>query len=436
MPKPIICLSEQLRQFAEYFRPCFSRRQWRYFVIVLLGFIECEERKTLTGLLRVIGESVSLSGLSRFLNQWRWSTTALAHLWWRYFCERMIEPVRAEHARLKAAQPRRVGRPKETVVTGYLIFDDSVHTKPKGRAMGGLGRHYSNTEKKVVNGHCLFSGLYVLLERRCPLEPRMYCQKRVCEAEGIPFQSKIDMAVEEIARFEPVAGTHTHILVDSWYHCRRVRRAATARGWDFSGALKSNRVMRLGQEDGSRQWPKLSAYAATLTHADWVEVTWPSANGGQKLYAHLVPTWVRKLGPTLVLITCHDLEAPLKSVRYWGSTVMSLTAQALVDILAVRWEVETYFEYAKDLLGSDHYQVMTRQAILRFWTLTACLFCFLDEQRAATQGGTLTCGDVRRQLQQEHQRNLLQWLADALHEGHSVDQICSRLAIEPVKVQG
>lgn len=436
MPKPIICLSEQLRQFAEYFRPCFSRRQWRYFVIVLLGFIECEERKTLTGLLRVIGESVSLSGLSRFLNQWRWSTTALAHLWWRYFCERMIEPVRAEHARLKAAQPRRVGRPKETVVTGYLIFDDSVHTKPKGRAMGGLGRHYSNTEKKVVNGHCLFSGLYVLLERRCPLEPRMYCQKRVCEAEGIPFQSKIDMAVEEIARFEPVAGTHTHILVDSWYHCRRVRRAATARGWDFSGALKSNRVMRLSQEAGSRQWPKLSAYAATLTHADWVEVTWPSANGGQKLYAHLVPTWVRKLGPTLVLITCHDLEAPLKSVRYWGSTVMSLTAQALVDILAVRWEVETYFEYAKDLLGSDHYQVMTRQAILRFWTLTACLFCFLDEQRAATQGGTLTCGDVRRQLQQEHQRNLLQWLADALHEGHSVDQICSRLAIEPVKVQG
>ena len=162
MPKPLVCLSEQLRQFAEYFRPCFSRHQWRYFVIVLLGLVECEERKTLTGLLRVIGESVSLSGLSRFLNQWRWSTTALAHRWWNYFCKRMAEPVQAEHARLKAAQPHRVGRPKETVVTGFLIFDDSVHTKPKGRAMGGLGRHYSATEKKDVSGHCLFSGLYVL----------------------------------------------------------------------------------------------------------------------------------------------------------------------------------------------------------------------------------------------------------------------------------
>ena len=69
MPKPLVCLSEQLRQFAEYFRLCFSRRQWRYFVIVLLGLVECEERQTLTGLRRVIGESVSLSGLSRFLNQ-------------------------------------------------------------------------------------------------------------------------------------------------------------------------------------------------------------------------------------------------------------------------------------------------------------------------------------------------------------------------------
>lgn len=429
MPKPIVCLSEQLRQFAERFRPCFSRRQWRYFVIVLLGLVECEERKTLTGLLRVIGESVSLSGLSRFLSKWPWSTQTVARTWWDHFRERMSKAVQAEHARLKAARPRRVGRPKRTVVTGFLIFDDSVHAKPKGRKMGGLGWHYSNTERKVVSGHCLFSGLYVLLGQRCPLEPRMYCQKRVCEAEGRPFRSKIDLAVDEIAQFEPVADTHTHVLVDSWYHCKRVRRAARDRGWEFSGALKSNRVLRLIHEDGSREWLKLSAYAAQLTRDDWCEVTWPSANGGQTLYAHLVPSWIRKLGPTLVLITCHDLDEPLTAVRYWGSTVMDLTAQGLVNVLAVRWEVETYFEYAKDLLGSDHYQVMTPQAILRFWTLTACLFCFLEEQRAAAEEPMLTCGDIRRHLQQEHQRNLLQWLAASFQEGQSVEQVCAQLAL-------
>jgi hypothetical protein len=51
------------------------------------------------------------------------------------------------------------------------MFDDSVHTKPKGQKMGGLGRHYSGTENRVMTGHCLFTGLYVLLGRRCPLAP-------------------------------------------------------------------------------------------------------------------------------------------------------------------------------------------------------------------------------------------------------------------------
>lgn len=77
-----------------------------------------------------------------------------------------------------------------------------------------------------------------------------------------------------------------------------------------------------------------------------------------------------------MLITSHNLDEPLKSVRYFGSTVLDLEAQALVDILAVRWHIETFFEYGKNLLGSDHCQLMTARAILRFWTLAACLIFF------------------------------------------------------------
>jgi hypothetical protein len=429
MPKPIVCLSEQLGQFAEIFRSCFSKRQWKYFVIVLLGLIECEERKTLSGLLRVIGERVSLSGLSRFLNKWKWSPAKVAQSWLLHFRHRMEPLVDCEHARLKAEQPKRIGRPKQTVVTGFLIFDDSVHHKPKGQKMGGLGYHYSNTEQKVVAGHCLFTGLYVLLGQRCPLEPRMYCQKNVCEQEKRPFQSKVAMAVEEIENFEPVPDTQTHVLIDCWYHCKQVRRAAQKRGWQVSGALKSNRVMRLIAEDGTRTWIKLSEYAAELTPEDWSEVIWPSAEGGQQMYAHLIVTWIRKLGPTLLLITCHDRDEPLKTVRYWGSTVLDLDAQALVDILAVRWEVETFFEYEKDLLGSDHYQVMTRQAVLRFWTLTACLLCFLEEQRMQSEDRTVTCGNVRRKIQKDHRQNLLLWLETRFREDLSLEQIRCQLAL-------
>ena len=149
--------------------------------------------------------------------------------------------------------------------------------------MSGLGYHYSNTDQRVVSGHCLFAGLYLLVEQRCPLAPKMYCQKNVCEQEKQPFQSKVAMTVEEIESFEPIPDTQTHVLIDSWYHCKQVHRAAQKRGWQVSGALtpalaggarESNRSMRLIAEDGTRLWIKLSAYAARLMRENSSEVTW------------------------------------------------------------------------------------------------------------------------------------------------------------------
>lgn len=47
----IVCLSDALRQYLEGFLPYFSKRQWKYFVIVLLNLVGCERRKTMSGLL-------------------------------------------------------------------------------------------------------------------------------------------------------------------------------------------------------------------------------------------------------------------------------------------------------------------------------------------------------------------------------------------------
>jgi hypothetical protein len=60
-----------------------------------------------------------------------------------------------------------------------------------------------------------------------------------------------------------------------------------------------------------------------------------------------------------------------------------------------------FFEYGKDLLGRDHYQLMTAQANVRFGTLIACLIWFLEELRATSEPRLSTCGGVRRKLQSE-----------------------------------
>jgi hypothetical protein len=275
----------------------------------------------------------------------------------------------------------------------------------------------------------MFAGLYVLLGHRCPLQARLYRSKQTCHQEGNPFQSKIDMAAEEIEHFEPVKNTHTHVLIDSWYHCQRIRKVAQKRNWEVSGGLKSNRKMRLIAEDGKREWIKLSQYATHLAPEDWQAVVWPSQQDGQKWYAHLVSTWIHNLGPTLLMITCQNPKQPEKAIRYWGSTVLDLDAQSFIDIMAIRWNIETFFEYDKDLLGSDHYQVMSTQAILRFWTLTSCMLYFLDEQRAGLNDAVPTYGDARRMIQYEHKIRLLEWLETQFSSGVTIDQVRHQLAI-------
>jgi hypothetical protein len=66
------------------------------------------------------------------------------------------------------------------------------------------------------------------------------------------------------------------------------------------------------------------------------------------------------------MITYPNPNQLQNAIRYWGSTVLNLNAQAFIDIMAIRWNIETFFEYATDLLGGDQYQVISTQAILRF----------------------------------------------------------------------
>src|SRR5918997_4809171 len=207
MRVPIICMDGRLRDFAATFRSCFSRPQHRYFEIVLLALLLCQEAKTLTGLVRHVAVQVTLSGLSRFLAKAPWSTAEVAQTWRTRFDIQVAPLVAAEQVRQQAAQPPRRGRPKAPVVTGYVIGDDSTMHKVRGKKMAGLGKHSSTTAGTRVVGHSLVQGVYVVQGRHCPLEPQLYRQKAVCATEQVSFQSKIDLMDTLIGTFQPLPGT-------------------------------------------------------------------------------------------------------------------------------------------------------------------------------------------------------------------------------------
>jgi SRSO17 transposase len=431
MSIPIICLDARLRQFCETFRTCFSQPQFKYLVTVLLALMLCQETHTLTGLLRQIANGQSVSGLSRFLSQSPWSAAEVAGAWIKRFQEQMAKQVKAEHERQRRQCPKSQGRPRKTGVTGYLIGDDSTQHKPKGKKMGGLGQHYSTTAEQRVTGHSLVQSLYVVLGRRCPLAPQMYRQKAVCEREGVPFQSKVDMMEATIRDFQPVANTLTHVLVDSWYTCKRIWRAARDRGFLMTSGLKSNRALWVLDAHEQGHWMRLDEYAACLKPDQYHKLTWPSQEDPRTVYVHVVRTRVRKLYTCQVIITRFALDCPLKAVRYWASSDLDAEATTLLDHIAARWDIEVLFSDTKDLLGLDQYQLMDAIAIVRFWALVMAAYAFLDEERARLRDERhrhFTLGEARREVQRCHWRHLLQWLHQQFSSGVTPDEVFPLLA--------
>ena len=424
----------RLRDFAAAFRSCFSRPQHRYFEIVLLALLLCQEAKTLTGLLRQVAVPVTLSGLSRFLAKAPWSPAEVAKAWRTRFDTQVASLVAAEHARQRAAQPPRRGRPTIPVVTGYLIGDDSTMHKVRGKKMAGLGKHYSTTAGTQVVGHSLVQGMYVVQGRHCPLEPHLYRQQTVCATDQVPFQSKIDLMDHLIDTFQPLSGTQTHVLLDSWYAAKRLWKTARGRGFQISTGLKSNRMLRVDDPEapGGWRWAALTDYAAHLTDADFHPVTWPSQEAEpRQVWVHVVQTRVKKLYRCQVILVKETLDAPVKQVRYFASSDLQADLVTLVGHLAARWAVEVLFGDGKELLGLDQYQVMSADAIVRFWTLVWAAYAFLEEERARLRASWqrhVTLGEARREVQRRHWRQLIEWMHQQFGAGATPETVFERLA--------
>jgi len=426
MPVPIICLDDELCHFVQRYRERLSKPQYKYFVIVLLGLMLCEGRRTLVGLVEQVAEQVSLAGLSRFLGQAPWDAQAVGQQWLKDFRTRMQPMVQADRVQQQVLRPKRRGRPKQPLVTGYLIGDDSTMHKPKGKKMEGVGHHHSTTVDQRLPGHSMVEGLYVLLGQRCPLVPQLYRQQAVCEQEGVAFHSKIELMEATIRSFEPVAGTRTHVVLDSWYCAKCLWHAARERGFEITTGLKSNRWVRIEDpsEPGGWRWQRLSDYAASLDKSAYVECKWP--RGGKTVYVHVVTTQVRKLYRCQVVIVRQELSAPLSQTRYFASSDLEADAQTLLGHIAARWDIEVLFGDGKEELGLDHYQVMTVTALLRFWTLAMLAYVFLEEERQRLQTQEqrpVTIGEARRELQRRLRRNVLLWLHGQFLSGVQPDAL-------------
>ncbi len=149
------------------------------------------------------------------------------------------------------------------------------------------------------------------------------------------------------------------------------------------------------------------------------------------MWVHVVQTRVKKLYRCQVILVRESLDAPLKQLRYFASSDLGADVPTLVRHLAARWAVEVLFADGKALLGLDQYQVMSADAIVRFWTLAWAAYCFLDEERARLRQEWqrhVTVGDARREVQQTHWHHLITWMLQQFVAGAAPQTVFERLA--------
>lgn len=126
-----------------------------------------------------------------------------------------------------------------------------------------------------------------------------------------------------------------------------------------------------------------------------------------------------------------SLEAPLAEARYWASSDLTASVTTLVGHIAARWDIEVLFGDAKDLLGLDQYQVMSAEAIRRFWTWVMLDYVFLDEERdrlSREWQRHVTIGEARREVQRLHRRHLIDWIHDQFQAGIKPEELYEQLA--------
>jgi hypothetical protein len=121
--------------------------------------------------------------------------------------------------------------------------------------------------------------------------------------------------------FQPVSGTLTRVLVDSWYTCKRIWRAARERGFLITSGLKANRWLWVTDPQDQGGWMRLNESAARLKPEQYQKTTWPDQGAPRAVYVHVVRTRMRKLYTCQVVIARFTLECPLKAMRYWRPVI-------------------------------------------------------------------------------------------------------------------
>jgi SRSO17 transposase len=409
MLKAIVRSYEDLSKFLDAFRDAFKNSpQYRHFQAYVLGLVIYLGSRNLAGLSRAIPDGKSACSLYRFVAEMDWDMNC-------------VEQVRRELLNRRTRRALQAAGRRGKPIPVFLIIDDSLVEK-SGKRMEGADYHYSHSMGRTAWGHVWVTAHLVVLGQSYPVSWRLYRRKATCDAMGIPFASKPQLAATILWGFEPLQGTQTYVLTDSWYPSQDLLDLCDERGFHLISAVKSDRKFKAaGHNLQVKQW----AQALPKRAFDFVTVN---------------TTCYKVWSTTGRLSSGHAIRLVVNRVigqqkwRYLISTDHSLSPQTTISYYLGRWEVENFYRVAKQSLGWGDYQMRDLFAIERHVQLMMVAHAYLEIERqnalaaASDPDVRITIGDIQRQHQTLSRRAEIAQVFDLAQRGFKLDTIYQRLA--------
>ena len=203
--------------------------------------------------------------------------------------------------------------------------------------------------------------------------------------------SKIDI-VKQLAQNLPSAPNPSYLLCDSWYVCGKLMDAFATKGFCTVGALKSNRILYpYGMKMNVCEFSKTLSGIA-LFHIVTVK--------GRKYYVYRYEGKLNDIEKAVVLIWYPvSVFGQEKALRTFICTNNDLVSdEEILNLYAVRWEIQVYVRDCKNKLALDKYQIRSAKGINRFWLISSLAYllaCLESSSFSFSEGYALLSQKIR-----------------------------------------
>lgn len=417
----VVRIVENSPLLCEFLAPLISGLsvpQRRHLVNLCDGLLTCETEKTLAALQRQFLDAADSSNWADFLRISPWQANQVR------------AELKASQVAFALAQAEAAGVPKEI----FINIDDSLGVKDKNTwRIEPVDWHHDHAEStprqpRYKNSFCYLACTLRVGQIVVTTDVRLYLRARTIRSinrhrapnERLSFRSKNSIAREILAQLEPLlpAGWDIIVQFDSWYASAKLQRFIRRHGWDFTCAVKSNRLL-----NGAA----LSQHARLLRHKRYERIRTTAADGHQTTY------YVRQVEGRLsdlasdVRVFLSQRHKGQRSPAYFATTRLGCQTQWVLQGYTGRWSCEVVNFYIKTQLGLADFRVRSYQACDKYVVAVHLAWAYVEQRFALERGAQVkTYGDLIRRHREEHAASTMESALKLLQAGTSMEEVIAR----------